>query len=78
MKYPHLATQYLVFNLQNERHRYNEFLFRTSAATLIKKGEDEAIENEHGGGSGRKRGPVYCHVCRYLSIFLTTVSYVEQ
>ena len=31
-----------------------------------KKGEDKATENEHGEGGGRKRGPVYCHICRYL------------
>ena len=45
-----------------------------------KKGEDKATENEHGEGGGRKRGPVYCHICRYLepSQLLTSVSYVEQ
>ena len=30
MKYPQLTTESVVFSLQNELHRYNEFLFKTS------------------------------------------------
>ena len=80
MKCPHLTSQNLVFNLQNKVHRHKKFFFWASAATLIEKEKREGGENGHRGGDGKKRGPVYCHICKYLypSQFLTIVSYVEQ
>ena len=79
MKYPHLTTQNLVFNLQNKLHRYKKFLFRASAATLIEREKREGVKMGTGEGMGRNEIP-YIVTCRYLypSQFLTTVTYVEQ
>ena len=76
MKCPHLTTQNLVFNLQNKLHRHKKFL----SSDINRKGEEGGGENGHRGRDGKKRDPVYCHICKYLypSQFLTTVSYVEQ
>ena len=49
-------------------------------SNINRKGEEGGDGNKPGGGGGRKRGPVYGHICQYLypSQFLTTVSYVKQ
>ena len=52
MKYPHLATWYLVFNLQNKLHRHKEFFIRDSAATLIKKEKTKRLKMSTGKGVG--------------------------
>ena len=80
MKCPHLTTQNLVFNLQNKLHRYKKVSLQGLSSDINRKGEEGGGENGHMGKDGKKRGPVYCHICKYLypSQFLTTVSYVEQ
>ena len=70
MKCPHLTTQNLVFNLQNKLHRYNEFLFRASAATLIEKEKRDGAKMGTGEGMGRNEVPyiaTYANICIRLS-----------
>ena len=70
MKCPHLTTQNLVFNLQNKLHRYNEFLFRASAATLIEKEKRDGAKMGIGEGMGRNEVPyiaTYANICIRLS-----------
>ena len=67
MKYPHLTTQSVVFNLQNELHRYNEFLFRTSAATLIEKEKRKGMKISTGEGVGGNEVP---YIATYANIFI--------
>ena len=67
MKYPHLTTQSVVFNLQNELHRYNEFLFRTSAATLIEKEKTKGMEISTGEGVGGNEVP---YIATYADIYI--------
>ena len=65
MKYPHLTTQSVVFNLQNELHRYNEFLFRTSAATLIEK--EKGMKISTGDRVGGNEVP---YMATYANIYI--------
>ena len=67
MKYPHLKTQSVVFNLQNELHRYNEFLFRTSAATLIEKEKRKEMKISTGEGVGENEVP---YIATYADIYI--------
>ena len=73
-----IHTQSVVFNLQNELHRYNEFLFRTSAATLIEKEKRKGMEISTGEGVGGNEVPfmaTYANIYIRLSfwqLFLTS------
>ena len=66
-------------HLKNKVDRYNESLFRASAATLTEK-EKRKGENEHVGEGVERNEVPYIALYRYQypSQFLTTVSYVEQ
>ena len=66
MKYPHLATRYLVFNLQNKLHRHNEFFFRASAATLIKKEKTKRLKMSTGKVVGEREVP---YIATYADIY---------
>ena len=67
-------------HLKNKVDRYNESLFRASAATLTEKEKRKGGGNEHvGEGVERNEVPyIALHRYQYPSQFLTTVSYVEQ
>ena len=67
MKYLHLKTQSVVFNLQNELHRYNEFLFRTSAATLIEKEKRKEMKISTGERVGENEVP---YIATYADIYI--------
>ena len=67
MKYPYLTTQSVVFNLQNERHRYNEFLFWASAATLIEKEKRKWMKISTGEGVGGNEVP---YIATYADIYI--------
>ena len=67
IKYPHLTTQSVVFNPQYERHRYNEFLFRTSAATLIEKKKRKWMKISTGEGVGGNEVP---YMATYANIYI--------
>ena len=67
MKYPHLTTRSVVFNLQNELHRYNEFLFRISAATLIEKEKRKGMKISTGEGVGGNEVP---YIATYANIYI--------
>ena len=67
MKYPHLTTQRVVVNLQNELHRYNEFLFRTSASTLIEKEKRKGMKISTGEGVG---GNEVLYMATYANIYI--------
>ena len=66
-------------HLKNKVDRYNQSLFRASAATLTEK-EKRKGENEHVGEGVERNEVPYIALYRYQypSQFLTTVSYVEQ
>ena len=66
-------------HLKNKVDRYNESLFRASAATLTET-EKRTGENEHVGEGVERNEVPYIALYRYQypSQFLTTVSYVEQ
>ena len=67
MKYPQLTTQSVVFNLQNELHRYNEFLFKTSAATLTEKEKRKGMKTSTGEGVGGNEVP---YIATYANIYI--------